>query len=96
MKQGDLFEHELPADCPAVVAARYEQVALDLARRRELMSSHGVLIILRYKHAMDEWKEGPDRRPFKCNNNWSRGLAMWWMSRHPEYPGYFKLRERRG
>ena len=30
-----------------------------------------------------------------ANNNWSKRLALWFMSQHPKAEGFFETRERR-
>ena len=35
-------------------------------------------------------------RLFKCNNNWTSGLARWWLERHPEHPDFFRTRALHG
>lgn len=34
------------------------------------------------------------QREFRCNNNWTSGLARWAMAAHPDLRGFFETRER--
>lgn len=83
-----------PMGIPPEVCAKFEELALGLADgslsgyQFKRYSADAILHRIRW-HFTVERRD----RAFKVNNNWSSILARWWLSRHPEYEGFFELRE---
>jgi hypothetical protein len=93
----DLFTHaarraepEYPAGIPRDVCDLFEKLARDVIERGfEHYSSDALLHRIRWHYHVER-----GHRSFKANNNWTAGLARWWIKRHPEQPKFFELRER--
>jgi hypothetical protein len=79
-----------PTGIPADLADKFEELALRVASRG--FSKYSARAIL---HQI-RWFERVERgnAEFRVNNNISRPLADWWMSRWPEYGRFFETRDR--
>jgi hypothetical protein len=79
-----------PSGVPFGIAKKFEEVALEVAGRGyRRYSADAISHRLRWHFAIEQGK-----RDFKLNNNWTAGLARWFLERHPELPGFFEVRER--
>lgn len=79
-----------PSGVPADVAATFETLSLDVAARGfQRYSASAIAERIRWHYAIDR-----GRRDFRLNNNWTAGLARWFLDRHPELPAFFETRER--
>ena len=88
----DLFDWsatpETPDGVPLDVIDAYERFALEIIRHGfRRYSSDAILHRVRWHFHVER-----GRREFKCNNNWTAGLARWFMAKHPEHDGFFELR----
>ena len=73
---------------PRDVIIKFEALALEVAARGySRYSARTILHRLRWHFHIEQGS-----RDFKCNNNWSSGLARWFMNEHPEYPKFFETR----
>jgi hypothetical protein len=87
MIQPDLFD--FPDGVPRDVCELFETLALRLrVRGFRRYSARAILHQIRWHHHVDRGDRG-----FKANNNWTPGMARWFMERHPEMDGFFELRE---
>ena len=79
----------LPQDCPAEIVGLFERFALELIGTGFARYSARAII-----HRI-RWHQQVERgdRDFKCNNNWTPGLARWFMKVHPLHDGFFETRE---
>lgn len=81
-------ERSLVDGVPAEVCALFEKLALQVAASgRKRFSSDMILHRIRW-HYQVEQRVGD----FKCNDHWTAPLARWFLSRHPELPGFFETR----
>jgi len=70
--------------------AEFESIALDLIKHgRTHYSAYAILEVIRYHTAL----RGNDE--FKVNNNYRSGYARKFANKHPQYPKFFEIRERR-
>jgi hypothetical protein len=75
---------------PAVIAALFERFAMQAAAAgHKRYSARGVAERIRWRTMVENIGD------YKVNNNWAAPLARCFLSRHPELPGFFELRERR-
>lgn len=94
----DLFNYQqaappdLPDGCPAEVASLFVRFAKDVKRRGfRRYSADAILHRIRWHMHIERGD-----REWKCNNNWTSGLARWAMHHHPaELSEFFETRERR-
>jgi hypothetical protein len=78
-------------EAPQEVKNLFEQVTLKLhAEGWPRYSARAILHRIRWHFAVEKGD-----RDFKCNNNWTAGLARWCMERHPKLAGFFETRERK-
>jgi len=88
--QPDLFEPRYPIGVPPEVCALFERLALDVAATgRQRYSSDAILHRIRWHYQIERRDAA-----FKCNDHWTAPLARWFLSRHPDLPRFFELRER--
>lgn len=82
-----------PIGIPIEVCDKFEQIALELKSDHHFKrySADAILHRIRWFFQIER-----GRRGFKCNNNWTSGLARWFLSSHPELPKFFELREKTG
>lgn len=92
----DLFEHAAsvvtyPIGIPIEVCDKFEELALLLQKEHHYKrySADALLHRIRWHFQIER-----GRRGFKCNNNWTATLARWFLSKHPELPKFFELREK--
>lgn len=86
-----------PIGVPADVCDKFEELALDLARGNSSVprppfkrySSDAILHRIRWHFRIER-----GHRAFKCNDHWTAPLARWFLEQHPEFEGFFELRER--
>lgn len=97
--EADLFAWQKPiphpVGVPPEVCSKFEELALGLADGSlsgyafKRYSADAILHRIRWHFTIDR-----RNRAFKINDHWSAPLARWWLSRHPQYEGFFELRER--
>jgi hypothetical protein len=76
---------------PLDVQLMFEELTQDLLNRGfTRYSARAILHVIRWHKHLEQ-----GNRDFKCNNNWTPLLARNWLERHPEYPEFFELRDRR-
>src|SRR5262245_26204447 len=76
---------------PYQVLTKFEELTFQVIDRGfDRYSSDAILHRVR-------WHEQVERgnREFRCNNNWTAGLARWFMEKYPEHAGFFELRVRK-
>lgn len=79
-----------PSGVPADVALDFERLTLEVAAHGFRRYSAGAVAHrLRWHHHIEK-----GNRDFAINNNWTAGLARWFLDRHPELPAFFETRER--
>jgi hypothetical protein len=77
-----------PADVPIEVVDLFETLALQIkAQGFDRYSARALAHRIRWHYHVDR-----GIRDFKFNNNWTPGLARWFMARHPELPDFFETR----
>lgn len=84
---------DYPIGVPIEVCDKFEEIALMLNREHHFKrySARAILHRIRWHFQIDR-----GRRGFKCNNNWTAGMARWFMNKHPELNKFFELREQTG
>lgn len=88
--QADLFEPRYPVGVPPEICSLFETLALEVAAGGwQRYSADEILHRIRWHHRVEK-----KNRAFKANNNWTAPLARWFLSKHPELPRFFELRER--
>jgi hypothetical protein len=79
---------QYPSGIPPEVCALYEKLTFDvIGRGFQRYSSDAILHRIRWHYQIDR-----GRREFKCNDHWTATLSRWFLTRHPEYRGFFELR----
>jgi len=79
-----------PPGIPVDVCQKFEELALKAHRSGfAKYSARTVLEIIRWHYTVDRGMSD-----FKCNDHWSPYLARWFLKKHPDYSGFFELRER--
>ena len=77
-----------PADVSADVVDLFEMLALQIrAQGFDRYSARALAHRIRWHYQIEKGD-----RDFKFNNNWTPGLARWFMARHPELPDFFETR----
>lgn len=96
----DLFSWKAPSSeplldhkgrvIPAEVCLKFEELALGVAAQGwKRYSADAILHRIRWHHHVERGD-----RAFKANDHWTAPLARWFLTRHPEMPDFFELRER--
>jgi len=76
---------------PPDVQELFDSLALGLARNGfKRYSARALLHVIRWHYHVAKGE-----REFKCNDMWTPLMARNWLRRHPQYPDFFELRERR-
>jgi len=85
----DLFKPRPPFEVPAEVCSLFERLALQIRNQGfKHYSARAILHRIRWHYHIEK-----GMRDFKCNNNWTPGLARWCMALHPgELEDFFELR----
>ena len=79
-----------PSGVPPEIVDLFERLALKIAGQGwSRYSARGIFHRIRWHFQIDK-----GNRSFKCNNNWTAELARWFLTKHPEHPEFFELRER--
>lgn len=79
-----------PEGIPQEIARLFEELALQVkAQGFKRYSADALLHRIRWHMHVER-----GRRDFKCNDHYTAPLARWFLRRHPEYDGFFELRER--
>lgn len=90
-EQPDLFSAmpmPRPNGVPPDVADLFERFALDLISNGwDRYSARAILHRIRWHHHVERGD-----RDFKCNNNWTPGLARWFHAKHPAHAEFFETR----
>ena len=77
-----------PSSVPEHVAAMFEDLAFQVWERGfDRYSADAVLHRIRWFHHVERGD-----REFKCNNNWTSGLARAFMKKYPSMNGFFEIR----
>ena len=81
---------EYPFGIPEHICDLFERLAFQVRSRGfRKYSARALLHQIRWHHRIERGDVD-----FKVNNNFSKRLAQWFMTRHPEMDGFFELRER--
>ena len=70
---------------------QFTQLALQMAQRRKHYSARAILHVIRWQTDLRETD-----KTFKCNNNWTPGMARLFMSQYPKHKGFFRIRDSQG
>lgn len=81
----------VPFGVPDDVAEQFERLTFEAIRRG--MSRYSADAILHRIRWFYQIERGDTE--FKCNNNWTAVLSRWFMTKHPQYYGFFETRVRR-
>lgn len=69
----------------------FEKRALQMAKVRDHYSARSIIQVMRWHTAL---KDGTE---FKINNNWSSGLARYWLQKHGhKHKRFFRIRDSLG
>lgn len=73
---------------PPEVIALFEKLALDIARAGfKRYSARAILHRIRWHYHIEKGD-----RDFTCNNNWTPGMARWFMNKNPFLGEFFETR----
>ena len=76
---------------PKQVAEMFEDLAWTVWERGfDKYSARAILQRIRWHYQVDR-----GFREFKCNNNWTPGMARVFMKKYPMMEGFFEIRERK-
>jgi len=78
-----------PPGIPVDVCQKFEELAFDARRSGyERYSARTILERIRWHYNVER-----GLREFKCNDHWSPFLSRWFLKKHPDWTGFFELRE---
>lgn len=81
-----------PLNIPIPICDAFERIALEVkAMGYRRYSADAILHRIRWHYQIEKGDHA-----FKCNDHFTAPLARWFMTRHPELPKFFELRERTG